>query len=52
LQNRNGFVFQFRGFNDEGIPTKENLEELSLDYVAEDLVRRGILTDSEAASFK
>ncbi len=44
--------YKFRGFNDEGIPTRETLQELSMDYVAEDLVKRGILTDSEDASFK
>ena len=33
-----------RGLND-GIPTKETLEKLGLDYVSQDLQQRGILTD-------
>jgi benzoyl-CoA reductase subunit BamB len=39
--------YEFKGWNKEGIPTKESLQELSLDYVYEDFVQRGILTDSE-----
>jgi aldehyde:ferredoxin oxidoreductase len=35
--------YRFKGWNDDGIPTKERLHELDLDYVAEDLERRGIL---------
>jgi aldehyde:ferredoxin oxidoreductase len=34
--------YKFRGWNNEGIPTKEPLHELGLDYVGEDLERRGI----------
>jgi aldehyde:ferredoxin oxidoreductase len=30
-----------------GIPTKERLHELDLDYVAEDLEKRGILKDGQ-----
>ena len=41
--------YKFKGWNNEGIPTKESLQELDLDYVSEDLVKRGILTDSENA---
>lgn len=37
--------YNFRGFNHHGIPTKETLTDLGLDYVAEDFVRRGILSD-------
>ncbi len=40
--------YKMKGWNDEGIPTKETLENLGLDYVAEDFVKRGILTDKEA----
>jgi benzoyl-CoA reductase subunit BamB len=36
--------YKFKGWNEEGIPTKEFLEELSLDYVSEDFLKRGILT--------
>ncbi len=41
--------YRFKGWNNEGIPTKESLDELGLDYVAEDLIQRGILEASEAA---
>jgi benzoyl-CoA reductase subunit BamB len=36
--------YKFKGWNEEGIPTKESLEELSLDYISEDFLKRGILT--------
>jgi benzoyl-CoA reductase subunit BamB len=41
--------YKFKGWNNDGIPTKETLQELDLDYVSEDFVKRGILTDSENA---
>jgi benzoyl-CoA reductase subunit BamB len=44
--------YKFRGWNSEGIPTKEYLNELGLDYVSEDFVRRGILTGDEGAPSK
>jgi benzoyl-CoA reductase subunit BamB len=44
--------YKFKGWNQEGIPTEESLHELGLDYVAEDLIQRGILTDSEGAPSK
>ena len=34
--------YKFRGWNKEGIPTKEALEGLGRDYVAKDLIERGI----------
>jgi len=37
--------YKLKGWNNEGIPTKEALHELGLDYVSEDFIRRGILTD-------
>lgn len=37
--------YQFKGWNDDGIPTKETLDGLGLNYVSQDLVKRGILTD-------
>jgi benzoyl-CoA reductase subunit BamB len=37
--------YTFKGWNEEGIPTEESLRELSLGYVAEDFLRRGILQD-------
>jgi len=42
--------YTFKGWNMEGIPTKESLHALGLDHVSEDLQRRGILTDEEGAS--
>ncbi|KJS87271.1 aldehyde ferredoxin oxidoreductase N-terminal domain-containing protein [Desulfosporosinus sp. BICA1-9] len=39
--------YKYKGWNMEGIPTKEKLQELDLDYVAEDLERRGILKDGQ-----
>jgi len=44
--------YKFKGWNEDGIPTKEYLNELGLDYVAEDFLKRGILTDSEGAPSK
>ncbi|MDO9230136.1 MAG: aldehyde ferredoxin oxidoreductase N-terminal domain-containing protein [Syntrophales bacterium] len=35
--------YKFKGWNNDGIPTKETLHELDLDYVAEDLEQRGIM---------
>jgi benzoyl-CoA reductase subunit BamB len=35
--------YRFKGWNNDGIPTKETLHELGLDYVSEDLEQRGIL---------
>ncbi|MBI9086215.1 MAG: aldehyde dehydrogenase [Desulfobacterales bacterium] len=37
--------YKFKGWNNDGIPTKESLHELGLDYVSEDFVQRGILAD-------
>ena len=34
--------YKLKGFNDEGIPTKESLHSLSLDYVVEDFEQRGV----------
>jgi benzoyl-CoA reductase subunit BamB len=44
--------YKFKGWNDQGIPTKASLHEMGLDFVSEDFVKRGILTDSEEASTK
>jgi benzoyl-CoA reductase subunit BamB len=38
--------YKFKGWNKEGIPTKESLEDLSLDYVSEDFRQRGIWADN------
>jgi benzoyl-CoA reductase subunit BamB len=34
--------YKLKGFNDQGIPTKESLHELEMDYVAEEFEERGI----------
>ena len=39
--------YKFKGWNKDGIPTKERLQELDLGYVAEDLEKRGILKDGQ-----
>lgn len=39
--------YKFKGWNREGIPTRKNLEELGLDYVARDFLERGILRADE-----
>jgi len=38
--------YKFKGWNNQGIPTKEFLHDLALDYVSEDFLKRGILTDN------
>jgi benzoyl-CoA reductase subunit BamB len=35
--------YKFKGWDNQGIPTKESLHELGMDYVAEDLEQRGII---------
>ena len=37
--------YVFKGWNEDGIPTKESLEDLGLGYVAEEFVKRGILAE-------
>jgi aldehyde:ferredoxin oxidoreductase len=39
--------YKFKGWNMNGVPTKEKLKELDLGYVAEDLEKRGILKDGQ-----
>jgi aldehyde:ferredoxin oxidoreductase len=39
--------YKYKGWNMDGIPTKERLHELDLDYVAQDLAKRGILKDGQ-----
>jgi len=39
--------YKLKGWNNDGIPTKESLHELGLDYVSEEFVKRGILSDGE-----
>ncbi|MEW5921616.1 MAG: aldehyde ferredoxin oxidoreductase N-terminal domain-containing protein [Bacillota bacterium] len=44
--------YEFKGWTNDGIPTKETLDKFGLDYVSEDLVQRGILTGNEGTSSK
>ena len=37
--------YKLKGFNDQGIPTKESLHDLELDYVAEEFEERGIYSN-------
>jgi benzoyl-CoA reductase subunit BamB len=39
--------YKFKGWNSEGIPTKETLHELGMDDVAKDLEQRGIIKDGQ-----
>ncbi|MGQ9646369.1 MAG: aldehyde ferredoxin oxidoreductase N-terminal domain-containing protein [Thermodesulfobacteriota bacterium] len=39
--------YEFKGWNRAGIPTKETLMALELDYVAQDLERRGMIKDEQ-----
>jgi len=41
--------YKFKGWNNDGIPTKETLEELDLGYIAENLIKRSILKEDEPA---
>jgi benzoyl-CoA reductase subunit BamB len=36
--------YNYKGWNEEGIPTEASLHELGLDFVSADLIQRGILT--------
>ena len=40
--------YKFKGWNKDGIPTKETLQELELGYVAEDLEKRGIIKNEQS----
>ena len=44
--------YEFKGWNNDGIPTKETLGELDLNYVSEDFIKRGILMDGEETPSK
>ena len=39
--------YKFKGWDNQGIPTKESLQELDLGYVAEDLEKRGIIKNGQ-----
>ncbi len=44
--------YKLKGWNNDGIPTQASLHELDLDYVSDDFIKRGILTDGEDAASK
>jgi aldehyde:ferredoxin oxidoreductase len=39
--------YKFKGWNKDGIPTKEALHELGMDYISEDLEQRGIIKNEQ-----
>jgi benzoyl-CoA reductase subunit BamB len=41
--------YRYKGWNEDGIPTRASLHELGLDYVGDDFVKRGILRDGDDA---
>jgi aldehyde:ferredoxin oxidoreductase len=46
-ENLMSAYYTFKGWNQDGVPTKERLNELDLGYVAEDLEKRGLLKDGQ-----
>jgi len=42
--------YNFKGWNNEGIPTQASLRDLDLNYVGEEFIQRGILTNDDAPS--
>ncbi|MBN1566857.1 MAG: aldehyde dehydrogenase [Acidobacteria bacterium] len=40
--------YQFKGWDNDGIPTKETLKDLDLAYVAEDFEQRGIIKNGQS----
>jgi hypothetical protein len=39
--------YKFKGWNNQGVPTKESLQELGLDFVVEDFEPRGVYEEAE-----
>ncbi len=39
--------YEFKGWNREGVPKRQTLVELDLEYVADDLEQRGMLKSDE-----
>lgn len=44
--------YKFKGWNNDGIPTKETLQRLNLGYIADDFLKRGILKENETSPSK
>lgn len=49
-QNLLDDYYEFKGWTKDGIPTKETLDSLGLDFVSEDFIKRGILTGNETTA--
>jgi aldehyde:ferredoxin oxidoreductase len=39
--------YKFKGWNNDGIPTKESLHELGMDYIIKDFEQRGIIKNEQ-----
>ena len=39
--------YKFKGWNNDGIPTKETLQKLGMDYIAKDFEQRGIIKNEQ-----
>ena len=39
--------YEFKGWNKDGVPTRQTLEELDLGYIADELEKRGILKNGQ-----
>ena len=48
-QNLLSAYYKFKGWTEDGVPTKETLDKLGLNYVSEEFIERGILTGNEGA---
>jgi aldehyde:ferredoxin oxidoreductase len=44
--------YKFKGWNNEGIPTKETLDKLGLDYVGQDFEQRGVYKEGKVKATK
>ena len=44
-------ITQFKGWNEQGIPTEDSLHELGLDYVFEEFEKRGVYSESGRTVF-
>ncbi len=44
--------YVLKGWNNDGVPTEEYLNKMDLGYVADDFIKRGILSETEDASEK
>ena len=49
-QNLLSAYYQFKGWTEDGIPAKETLDKLGLNYVSDEFIERGILTGNEGAA--